>query len=105
MKLQGKVTHKASSAALNKLVYDTNRLGGHLSLLVHALIPAESEFICCLLPGAWQAFSVAARIALLLPACCSPDCKTCATIAQILDNPNVSAFFQFTKWHAVAQVR
>ena len=40
--LQGDVTHKASSAALNNLIYGTNCLGGHFAQLLHALIPAES---------------------------------------------------------------
>ena len=111
--LQGDVTHKASSAALNKLVYGTNRLGGHFAPLVHALIPAESKSFNSYAAD-WQAFDAAALIAVLLPACDSPDCKTCSTIAQILGNPKVSDFplclnssvltAQFTKWRAVAQV-
>ena len=88
--LQGDVTHKASSAALNKLVYGTNHLGGHFAPLVHALIPAESESFISY-ASVWQAFDVAARIVARLPTCASPDCKTCSTIAQTLANPKVSA--------------
>ena len=65
--LRGDVTHKASSAVLNKLVYNTNRLGGRLAPLVHALIPAESEGFNSY-AAVWQAFDAAALIVARLQA-------------------------------------
>ena len=41
--LQGDVTGKASSLALNKLGLGLNRLGGHYSPWTSTLIPAEQE--------------------------------------------------------------
>ena len=80
-RVQGDVTHKASSAALNKLVNSTNRLDGHFAPLVHALVPAESESFD-FYAAIWQDFDVSAGIVCLLKACGNLDCK-----AQILDMP------------------
>jgi hypothetical protein len=83
--LQGDVTGKASSLALNKLGLGFNRLGGHFSPWTSTLIPAEQESEETY-TNAYNAAKAATRGLIALPSCARDDCDTCATIRHIRAN-------------------
>ena len=86
--LQGDVTGKASSLALNKLGLGFNRLGGHYSPWTSTLIPAEQESEETY-TNAYNAAKAATCGLIALPSCAREDCDTCATICQIRANDTV----------------
>ena len=86
--LQGDVTGKASSLALNKLGLGFNRLGGHYSPWTSTLIPAEQESEETY-TNAYNAAKAATCGLIALPSCAREDCDTCATIRQIRANDTV----------------
>jgi hypothetical protein len=58
--LQCDVTSKASTAALNKLGFGVNMLGGHFAPWTYTLIPAETAFEV-LYTAAYSASKIATR--------------------------------------------
>ena len=69
----GDVTSKASSTALNKLVFAVNRLGSHAAPLSSTLIPAECESSAAYVQ-AWRALKNALRLLIRLKLCDDEDC-------------------------------
>ena len=70
------VTSKASTAALNKLAFGVNMLGGHFAPWTCTLIPAESESEAAY-SAAYAASKNATRAVMRLPLCEDDDCLTC----------------------------
>ena len=73
--LQGDVTGKSSSLALNKLGLGFNRLCGHYSPWTSNLIPAEQESEETY-TNAYHAAKAATRSLINLPSCARDDCAT-----------------------------
>ena len=69
------VTSKASTAALNKLAFGVNMLGGHFAPWTCTLIPAESESEAAY-SAAYAASKNATRAVMRLPLCEDDDCLT-----------------------------
>jgi len=102
--LQGDVTGKASSLALNKLGLGFNRLGGHFSTWTSTLIPAEQESQETY-TNAYIAAKQSTRSMIRLPSCDRDDCHTCSTIRQIRANELVKcclASYPYTKLKELA---
>jgi hypothetical protein len=76
------VTSKASTAALNKLAFGVNMLGGHFAPWTCTLIPAESESEAAY-SAAYAASKNATRAVMRLPLCEDDDCLTCRRIESL----------------------
>ena len=88
LQLCGDVTHKASLAAVNKLAFGVNMLGGKAAQWTVSLIPhqAESEAVYT---EAYHASRRATRAVMALKLCGNPGCATCKAISIVRSNENV----------------
>ena len=90
VQISGDVTSKASTTALNKLVFAVNRLGSHAAPLSSTLIPAECESSAAYVQ-AWRALKNALRLLIRLKLCDDEECEACRTIQDVREMPKVVA--------------
>ena len=86
LQLVGDVTHKASLAAVNKLGFGVNMLGGKAAPWTYTLIPHQSESEA-VYTDAYHASRRATRAVMALPSC--KRCPTCKAIDILRGNENV----------------
>ena len=79
LQLVGDVTHKASLAAVNKLAFGVNMLGGKAAPWTYTLIPHQSESEA-VYTDAYHASRRATRAVMALPSCGRSNCSTCKAI-------------------------
>ena len=88
--IQGDVTGKASSSALNKLRFGFTRLGGHTVPWTDTLIPADTESEQAY-TQAFKVANMAVRALVNLPNCQKASCEFCECIADLLRNGTIRA--------------
>ena len=88
LQLVGDVTHKASLAAVNKLGFGVNMLGGKAAPWTFSLIPHQSESEA-VYTEAYHASRRATRAVMALPLCCNSACATCKAIDIVRTNETV----------------
>ena len=88
LQLCGDVTHKASLAAVNKLAFGVNMLGGKAAPWTVSLIPHQSESEA-VYTEAYHASRRATRAVMALKLCGNPGCATCKAIRIVRTNENV----------------
>jgi hypothetical protein len=101
--LQGDVTGKASSLALNKLGLGYNRLGGHFCSWTTTLIPAEQESQETY-TNAYNAARAATRGLIKLPSCERESCHTCRTLVTLRSMPLVRSSLDSHPFTALGQL-
>ena len=82
------VTHKASLAAVNKLGFGVNMLGGKAAPWTFSLIPHQSESEA-VYTEAYHASRRATRAVMALPLCGNSACSTCKALDIVRTNETV----------------
>ncbi len=89
VQLQSDVTSKASTAALNKLGFGVNMLGGHFAPWTYTLIPAETKSEA-MYSAAYSASKKATCKLMRLHLCAKEECYTCRIIEQLKEHSTVA---------------